>query len=307
MKLLAGVGAVLLVGGPILVALLLSRSGTGPAAAPPPAAENAPFPAPPPGAVVFSRQLRSYALALGVVPQQNGVLLQASVIDGEGAGVSGLSAGFTVNGTVSRAASPCGPGCYDATVGLRGQPRVVDVALRGGATGRWKVTLPTAWPPRDASALVVGAERAWRSLRSLAFSEDIASDPVHRVSSTWVVQAPDRLTYRIKGGWSAVIIGARRWDRPPGGRWQASPQTPIHQPVPSWATVVDAHVLGPATVRGRPAWRVSFYDSTTRAWFTIALDRRNMRTLDIHMTATAHFMHDVYSGFDRPVSIRAPR
>jgi hypothetical protein len=305
MKLLAALGAAVLVGTPIVVALLVHRSGTG-ATAPPPSGPNAPFPAPPPGAVVYSRQLGSYALALGVVPNARNVTVQASVVDGEGGGVAGLAVAFTVGGA-TRAASPCGPGCYRATVPVPKRPRAVDVALRGTAAGHWHVALPASWPPPDATPLVARADRAWRALRSLAFSEDIASDPVHRVSSTWTVEAPDRLTYRIKGGWSAVIIGDRRWDRPPGGRWRASPQSPIRQPVPSWASVVDAHVLGKAQVRGRPAWKVSFFDPTTRAWFTIALDRRNVRTLDIHMTATAHFMHDVYSRFDEPVSIRPPR
>jgi hypothetical protein len=301
---LAALGAVVLVGTPIAVAVLVNRSGSGPAAEPtipPPAA----FPVPPPGAVVYSRRLGSYALALGVVPQGRSVLLQASVIDGEGSGTSGLDVVFTV-GSVRKAAEPCGAGCYRATVAAA-KPRAVDVSVRGDAAGRWRVSLPVAWPPPDASALVTKAERSWRSLRSLAFSEDIASDPVHRVSSTWIVQAPDRLTYRIRGGWSAIIIGGRRWDRPPGGkRWQESPQSPIRQPVPPWSAVTDAHLLGAGSLRSRPVWNVSFFDPHTRAWFTIGIDRRNLRTLDIHMTATAHFMHDSYSRFDRPVSIRPP-
>jgi ATPase family associated with various cellular activities (AAA) len=74
-----------------------------------------------------------------------------------------------------------------------------------------------------------------------------------------------------------------------------------------WVSAVDAHVLGTAVVHGRPAWRVSFFDQRSRAWFTVALDRRNLRTLDLHMIATAHFMHDVYSSFDSSAAIRPPQ
>jgi hypothetical protein len=49
------------------------------------------FPAPPDGAVVYSRQLGSDALALGVVPRHGSVLAQASVVGPEGRGVSGLA------------------------------------------------------------------------------------------------------------------------------------------------------------------------------------------------------------------------
>jgi hypothetical protein len=298
-------GAVLLVALPIVLALLLHRSGSGPAAAPPPppppAAE---FPVPPVGATVYSRQLGSEALALGVVPKRGAVLLQASVVDGEGSGVSGLRVDFAV-GHASRTAKPCGAGCYQATVATRGRPYSVQVKVRNVV---WSIPQPVDWPPPDGSALLANAERAWRALKTLAFSEDIASDPVHKVSSTWVVKAPDRLTYKVKGGWSAIIVGDRRWDRPPnGGRWRPSPQSPIRQPVPPWAAVTDAHILGSETMRGRPVWKLSFFDTRSHAWFTLAIDKQNLRTLDIHMTATAHFMHDAYSGFNRPVTIRPPR
>jgi hypothetical protein len=31
-----------------------------------------------------------------------------------------------------------------------------------------------------------------------------------------------------------------------------------------------------------------------------------MHTVDMHMTAVAHFMHDTYSSFDGPVSVTPP-
>jgi hypothetical protein len=296
---------------PIVIGLLVRPSAPGqpsaarPAAPTPPAAPA--FPDPPAGAVVFSRELGPDALALGVVPRPRSVVLQASVVDQLGNGARGLGVDFVVGG-VRRSAAACGPGCYRAVASVRGRPAAVVVEVRGrGVAGRWRVALPAAWPPADGSELVAKADRVWRSLRSLSFSEKIASDPVHRVVSTWRVQAPDRVAYRIKGGWSGVIVGSSRWDRPPrGGRWVRSPQDPLTQPVPPWSSVADAHVLGTTSVRGRPAWRVSFFDRRSHAWFTMLVDRATLRTVDTRMVTTAHFMHDVYGSFDATPPVVPP-
>ncbi len=278
-----------------------------PSAAPAPAPAHPGFPAPPSGAVVFSRQLGSDALALGIVPERGRVLLQASVLGPQGSGVSGLAVAFTVQGA-RRSATPCGPGCYRATLGTTGRPSSVALELRGGPATRWQVALPATWPPPDASALLARAGRVWRSLRSLSFRESLGSGTGRVVRSTWQLQAPDRLAYQVSGGWAAVVVGGRRWDRSPsGGRWVPSPQTPLTQPVPFWVSVRDAHVLGTATVQGRPAWRVSFFDPDTPAWFSVVLDRKTLRTLELRMITTAHFMHDVYGSFNATPAIRPPR
>ena len=52
---------------------------------------------------------------------------------------------------------------------------------------------------------------------------------------------------------------------------------------------------------------LSFYDPQTPAFFTIAIERATLRTLDLHMIAAAHFMHHRYTGFDAPVTIAPPR
>jgi len=305
-------GAVLLV--PIAAAVVL-RPGSGAQASGAHVAAAAPsvssparpgFPAPPRGAVVFSRQLGSDALALGVVPGHGKTLVQASVVGPTGAGVSGLSVVFTVQGA-ARAATSCGPGCYRAAVAAHGRPPAVDVALRGRAVARWHVVLPAAWPPADGSALLARAGAAWRSLRSLSFSESLASGPGRAVLSTWRVQAPDRVAYRVEGGSAGIVVGERRWDRSAAGRrWVPSAQTRLTQPIPNWVRVTDAHVLGSTAVRGRPVWRVSFYDPVTPAWFTVLLDKSTMRTLETRMTATAHFMRDEYGSFNATPAILPP-
>ena len=313
--LVAGVAAV------AVAAVLLERTpGPAPAAVPAavpaapvraaPTAPRAPagFPAPPAGAVVFSREDGGYALALGVVPGGSHVVAQASMLGPLGAPVRGVSVSFTVQGA-TRNGVACGAGCYRASLPVSGRPAAVVVDVRGqGATARWRVPLPSRWPPPDASTLVARAARVWRALRSVAFVETLASDPAHAVSSTWRFAAPDRAAYHVAGGYESVIVGHRRWDRAPGGRWVESSQSiPIKEPQPFWVSATNAYLLGSGESRGRPVWRVSFFDPGTPAWFEVELDKQTLRTLDLRMTTTAHFMHDVYGPFDAPAGITPPR
>jgi hypothetical protein len=264
------------------------------------------FPAPPPNATVYSRQLGDDAMALAVVPERDrAVLLEASVVGRQRNGVRGLHVTFTVAGE-RKTANACGPGCYRARLSPSGPPRAVDVDIAGRTKSPWHVELPTAWPPRDADGIVSRAARTWRALHSLSFRETLGSGVGTAVVSTWRVQAPDRLAYQVRGGWAGVVIGTRRWDRAPGARWKISPQTPVHQPVPFWVSVTDAHVLGNVTFGGLQAVRVSFFDPKSHAWFTLVVDRKTFRTLESRMVTNAHFMHDVYSAFDSTPAIVPP-
>jgi hypothetical protein len=319
-RLVAAVGALAAgVGAVVVVAVLLSRtpgpvqaaplpSAAAPAtAARPPANVPAGFPAPPAGAVVFARADGSNVLALAAAPRGRRLLLQASVLGPQGKGVRGLDVSFTLDQRSAPAAA-CGAGCYQARLPVAGRPTVVLVDVRGGrAATHWRVALPRPWPPPDGGVVMARAAHIWRSLRSLSFRERIASDSSHSVTSVWRAAAPDRIAYTVAGGYSSVVIGGRRWDRAPGGHWVASSQTArIHQPVPFWVLVVDAHLLGSARLRGHDIWRVSFFDPDTPGWFEVAIDKRTLHTLELSMFTTAHFMHDVYGGFDEPAGIHPP-
>jgi hypothetical protein len=302
-----------LVGVPIAAAIVL-RPASGATATAAPAAISAPapatssprFPAPPDGAVVYSRQLGGNGLALGVVPHRGSVLAQASVVSGQGRGVSGLAVTFDVQGATKKATA-CGAGCYRATLATKGRPQTVGVVVRGGPSAHWRVALPATWPAPDATALLARAGAVWRSLRSLTLSESLASGTGHVALSTWRIQAPDRIAYQVKGGWAGIVVGDTRWDKGPGAkRWVSSAQTPLTQPRPGWVRVTDAHVLGSTTVRGRPAWRVSFFDPGTPGWFTVLVDKTSLRTYQVRMTATAHFMRDDYSAFNSTPVILPP-
>ncbi len=318
-RLLASIAALSVgVAGVVIVAVLLHRT-PGPVSTTPTSVAAAPaqpssstsvptgFPAPPPSAVVFTRQDGGTVLALAVTPETAGLQLQASAVGPTGHGTSGLRVSFTVAGR-SAGATACGAGCYRAALPAPARPRTVGVTVRGdGLDTVWSQQLPTVWPAPDATGLVERAGRVWRSLESLAYVEHLASDPRHAITSVWRIGSPDRVAYQVLGGYAGIVIGDRRWDKAPGGRWVESVQSaPLTQPVPTWTTVANAHLLGSGSVRGRPVQIVSFFDPTIPAWFKVAIQKSTMRTLDVQMMATAHFMHDAYGSFNRARPITPP-
>ena len=50
------------------------------------------------------------------------------------------------------------------------------------------------------------------SLRTMVVHSRLASDATHEVTTTYTMQAPDRLSYHNAGGSDSIIIGNRRWD-----------------------------------------------------------------------------------------------
>ena len=301
LKLTVLAGVALLAVGAVVAALALRSKPASPSAATEsaPSAASSGFPVPPKGGVLYARQMGGEALALGVVPKGRSVLAQASVLSGQGQGVSGLS--VSLNG---KPAAGCGSGCYSAT--LAGTPKSITVHVRSTA---WSVPLPSPWPPRAATTIVDQATAAWRSLDSLTFHEHLASDAIHSTTSTWRVQSPNRVAYTIAGGGAdGVIVGDKRWDRDtPKTKWIESPQTELAQPLPPWTAVRDAHVLDVESFHGHRAWRVSFFDPGTPAWFTLLIEQKTYHTLQSMMVTTAHFMHDVYGAFNTTPPITAPK
>jgi hypothetical protein len=65
-------------------------------------------------------------------------------------------------------------------------------------------------------------------------------------------------------------------------------------------------LLGGARVNGHAAVRLSLFEPTTPAWYTVTVDRVTLRTLEVSMTAAAHFMQDRYVAFNPPPQIRPP-
>jgi hypothetical protein len=310
--------AVLLLHG--LAPITSSATTTAGAAAPAPAA-TAPaasakgFPAPPAGATVLAARAGDDALGLAVTPQPGGVGLQASVVGypkGISGGIRGLSVRFEVERhdhtvVTTGEAVPCGSGCYRSSAAVP-QPAAVTVILGGHKPSRIAFGLPAAWPPPPAATIVARAARVWRKLHTLVYEDRLSTGGTLTLDTLWKIVAPNRIAYEIKGSSSSVIIGDRRWDKPAGSStWQESPQAPVQQPQPFWVSATDVRLLGTVSVAGRPAWRISFYDPGTPGWFTILVDKATMHTVDIRMTAIAHFMHDTYGPFNAPITITPPK
>src|SRR5439155_8153556 len=172
------------------------------------------------------------------------------------------------------------------------------VARREGS----RVAFPIPLHAPQAVALARRATRAFGSLRSVAFTERLASGPGAALTTRWTEQAPDRLAYRIVRGPEAVVIGGRRWDRLPGKPWQASMTEALRFPAPPWTQVSNARLVA----RTQRTLTIAFLDRSIPAWFEITVDRRSARPLETRMTATAHFMRQVYGAFDSAPPVRRP-
>ena len=270
------------------VALLTDlRPGRDRVAAAAVAASKGPPPLPAARMVVQGRELGEYAVALAV--HDPGAELV--VLGPDGNGVNGLS--VVIGGMRARS---CGAGCYGA---FPSPSRRIEASVNGKSI---VFDLPARLQP--AGALIARATRAFRGLRSVEYVERLASSPRNRVVADFTLERPNRLAYRIRGGASGIIIGARRWDRPQGGKWEPSAQEPTSQPEPIWAGhVSNAYVLETTAT----AYVVSFLNPLGPAWFTLELDRRTMLPRTLRMTATAHFMTHRYTHFNAAPRIRPPK
>jgi copper transport protein len=256
-----------------------------------PAQKAGPPVLPPRGALVQAREDGRLAVALAVQPAGSRLRLTATVIGPDGNGANGLP--VTLNG---RPAAACGPGCYRALVPKAGRVRVT------GSRRPVEFRIPPSSPP--AEALMRRATSAFRRLRSVAYIERLSSGPGVHLLSHFRLEAPDKLSYVVRGGSDGIVIGTRRWDRVRGGKWRESGTDVLPQPTPIWGLhPQDAHLLG----RTRRADVISFIDRSLPAWFTVRLERRTLHPVSLKMTAAAHFMRHRYTAFNDVPRIRPPR
>ncbi len=262
------------------------------------------FPSPPPGAVVFGREAGARALGLAIVPGQPSSLVRVSVLSGEGGGASGLDVSIRGGGATT-GLLPCGAGCYQgdaATAGLEGR-----VVVMLGARS-YPFELPASLDLPDGTATMARAGAVWRRLKTLVWHERLAATPTDALHTVYRAVAPDQLSYTIDGSSSAIIIGLRRWDRPtPTSPWVRSVQDPpVTQPVPFWAGVADARVIGSRSLDGHSAVEVTFFDPLTPGWFDAWVEQSTGYTRVLTMIAVAHFMHHVYGPFNAPFQLHPP-
>jgi hypothetical protein len=264
----------------------------------------------PPGAVVLAKEDGGLAVGLAAAPRQGRLLMVATVFGPGGGGAAKLHTRIAITTPAGRRmtaeATACTAGCYEAVFDTGAIPKRASVTFNGHA--RVDFTFPPHPPSASALRLVRDAEAEYRRLRSVVTHERLASDLTHVVYTTYHAVAPDKLRFDVRGEDDTIIIGNRRWDRAPGGKWQASPQEPIKPIAPYWTPLVqDATILGTATVNDRPCWVIAFADPQTPGFFTIYVDKSTHRTLELAMTAAAHFMHHSYGPFNEPLEIQPPK
>jgi copper transport protein len=272
----------------IAVALLTDlRPGRDRTAAAAIASVKGPPPLPAKEMVVQAGEAGDYAVALAVKPPGE----EVTVLGPDGTGVNGLS--VEIDG---QRAGSCGNGCYGAFVPLHGTATVVVNRVNA-------VTFRIPRHPRHAPGLVARATRAFRALRSVDYVERLASSPRDRVVAGFTLERPNRLEYRIRGGASGIIVGARRWDRSGKGPWLPSPQEPTPQPEPIWA----GHFTNAFLLETTPTtYVIAFMKPLGPTWFTIRLDRHTLLPRDLRMTTAAHFMTHRYTRFNAPPRIKPP-
>ncbi len=246
---------------------------------------------PPRDAVVLGKRDGAFAAAIAIRPSGEAI---ATFI---GSDVRQVDVGpVTIDGRPTRR---CGTGCY---AGRAGSGPVVTVRHR-------KSTLRfVRAPARPAAALLARTNRAYGRLRTVAFTQRIASGLGTKVLSHWV-ETRTGFSYRVENGNEAISIGTRRWDRAPDKPWKASPAVPSGgELVPPWGNtgrLTNAHVVGGTA----STHLISFLgaDTSYPAWFTVEVDKRTLRPLRVRMTAAAHFMRTHYDFWNRPVTLHPPR
>jgi hypothetical protein len=297
----AGVAAVVVSSG--------SSSGVKLPHIPPAAVRSGTPPLPPHGALVLAQGHGDLAVALAARQAGSSLRLTGTLVAGDGTGLTGMRVHFVVAGRQLSAATPCGAGCYASATRMGAPVRRVAIALsgRGRAPSTVTFALPAHWPV-SAAPLLRGAEREFKRLRSVVYNERLSSGPRVTSTSVWRTEAPDRLSYRTASGNAGVVIGRMRWDLVVGGGWKRSAQNPpLVMPSPPWgAGAYDVNLLGGGRLGGRAVVRFSMFEPTTPAWYTVTLERSTLRTLNVSMTAAAHFMQDRYVAFDAPRQIRPP-
>jgi hypothetical protein len=237
-------------------------------------------------AIVFARQDGNDALTLAVRRDS----IRATLFGPQGEGIRGRS--VTIAGTRT---SSCGTGCYLARTPVRGDlPVVVDGR-------RFEFPIPRSAP--DGTGLMRRATNAFRALRSVTYVERLASSTRDHIVTTFTLEAPNRVEYQIHGGTAAIVIGTNRWDRT-GTTWVKSASTLLPQPSPVWgAPITDAHVLA----RTASTVVISFFNPGVPAWFEARFDAHTMLPRRLDMIAASHFMHHVYTAYNRPRRIFPPR
>jgi len=216
--------------------------------------------------------------------------------------------GRSLQGSTARS---CGSGCFRFPLHvIAGRPASVDVEV--ARPGRAIVRIPLRLParmPASADALFRRARRSMLGLRALGMDETLGAGLSKPVVSRWSFQAPDRMSYSIRGGAKAVVIGTRRWDDF-GSGWRRSASPRLGVPTFPWVRARATRLLGSARLDGRRVQVVAALlpaaSQEAPIWFELYV-RPDGRVLRSRMLTTAHFMTDTYRAFGSVPTIQPPK
>jgi hypothetical protein len=205
-----------------------------------------------------------------------------------------------LNGRVVRP-QPCGQGCSRVS-GPVLDGRSAFLTVRHG-TEDVSFALPALLPP-DGNRTFDKARRTMNALETFRYTERLSSGLGTTVNSTVDVQAPDRMRLRTKG-FSSVIIGKNRWDRPAGAQWEQSPFPGLDVgDLLMWHQAKNPRIV---KLSGNgEAELVAFGLQPVPAWFRIDVQPSG-RVTEAEMTAASHFMLHRYSDFDEGAAVTPPR
>ena len=188
-------------------------------------------------------------------------------------------------------ALPCpgSPGvCYQAPIDGSAGPVDVVVRRAGEPDVNTTLELPAA-DARPAPTLLRDAARKFAALRSLRAENVLSSGPGRTVATTYIVQAPNRLTIDVHGGEHSRIIGTTRWDQLASGGWKRSFTPSIRQPDPFWApTAESVYVAG----GDRKSIQLTLVQPGGPTFFRLWVDRRSHIVTRLRMITAAHFMSE---------------
>ena len=224
---------------------------------------------------------------------------QVTLIGQTGSGVP--DALVTVDGS---AALPCAKvaACYTAPVPAAGKTLTVRVRRPGIGPVRASVALPPATAPLNPAALARAAH-AYRSLSSVRSLQILASDPKHSVTTTFISEAPDRLSIDVHGGEHSILIGSTRWDKNADGTWTMTPIPPSRLPDAFWAPDATAvHVAA----RGPSLEQLTLVNPSGPTFFRLWVDPRTHLVQHLRMITAAHFMTEFEGDFNAEPKIRPP-
>ncbi|MDX6532717.1 MAG: copper transport protein [Gaiellales bacterium] len=201
-------------------------------------------------------------------------------------------------------AAPCPGGrqvCYLAPVPREAGAIPVSVLAAEGRLLRTTVHLPAA-NAQPAADLVGQTASALRALKSVRIENELSSGPGQGVHTTFVSQAPDRLSIEVVGGTTSRIIGAFRYDLR-NGAWQKGPTPATRQPDPYWAKDATAAYIAR---RSPDTLTLTFAVNQGPTFFELVVDRKTMLVQQLHMIAAAHFMDERYLDVNRAAPVVPP-